>query len=348
VTSPQSRNRGRTRTARRLLAGASLIALALPANPTVAWDTLSGAGPTYEASQSNGLGGSPASWARGGEMTGPAGRIQVADSGGGCGDTAESGEAGEAGAAAKSDEAGEAGEAAKSDEGGEAGEAGEAGERGFDAARAECDRAAYLNALEVIRAHYLAGQAAYADGRHDAAVEMFVHPMSEIYADFQPVLEERGVAPFGKAMEHASAVALQGKPAAEVNGAVERVFAALDAAAQKAPDDGRSPLSVETALVADFIDRAALQYQAATRAEESGEGWLDGYGYYQVAVARAGKAVPMLREKAPDAAREVEAALAVLKQAYPSATQPDKAPLEAGQVLAASSKVNFAVSGLIK
>jgi hypothetical protein len=333
VTPPESGNRGRT--ARRLLAGASLIALALPANPAVAWDTLSGAGPSYEAGRSGEPGGGLGLWARG-QTAASTGRIQLADSGGECGDTAESGEAGESGGGGGGGE------------GGEAGEAGEAGERGFDAARAECDRAAYLNALDVIRAHYLAGQAAYADGRHDVAVEMFVHPMSEIYADFEEVLEERGATPFGKVMEHASAVALQGKPAAEVNAEVEKVLAALDAAAEKAPDDGKTALAVETSLAADFIDRAALQYQAATKAEEAGEAWLDGYGYYQVAVARAGKALPMLRDKAPDAARAIEAALDVLKQAYPSATPPEKAPLEAGKVLAASSTVNFAVSGLIE
>ncbi|HEY8578698.1 MAG TPA: hypothetical protein VIL72_02345, partial [Beijerinckiaceae bacterium] len=112
-------------------------------------------------------------------------------------------------------------------QGGEGGEAGGGGEGGVDVQAARTDPVAYITALDVVRAHYLAGWAAYEAGDHTAGMEMFVHPISEVYVDMEPVFEARGVAPFGKDMEAAGELAGRQAPAAEVRAAVDRVLAAL-------------------------------------------------------------------------------------------------------------------------
>ncbi|MGE3933834.1 MAG: hypothetical protein AB7F67_11290 [Rhodospirillaceae bacterium] len=228
-------------------------------------------------------------------------------------------------------------------EGGEGSEGGEGGEAGVSAEEAAKDPAAFLTAIDVIAAHYLAGQAAYAEGRAQSAGEMFAHPIAEIYVDLEPVFKARGVAPFQAAMEKASALALEKAPKAEVDKAVDTVMAALKAAMDKAPDDGRSKLAVQAAVTGDMIDRAARQYQAAM-GDTAEEPYLDGYGFYRAARQRADGLLPELRKAHADAAKAVSDALAALARAYPASLRPAAAPVPPGQVLGVASQAKFAIS----
>lgn len=115
-------------------------------------------------------------------------------------------------------------------EGGEGGEGGEAGgEFGIDLALAETDPVVYLSAIEVMRAHYLAGLAALENGERAAASEMFAHPVSEIYLDFEPVIEARGGTVMLDDMNHASVLHFQGASTEEIEAAVAVVLGLLDA-----------------------------------------------------------------------------------------------------------------------
>ncbi|MCR9130171.1 MAG: hypothetical protein NXI12_11665 [Alphaproteobacteria bacterium] len=165
-------------------------------------------------------------------------------------------------------------------EGGEGGEGGEAGgEFGIDPARAETDPVVYLSAIEVMRAHYLAGLAALEAGDRAAAAEMFSHPVSEIYIDFEPVIEARGGTVMLDEMNHAAVLHFQGASQEEIEAAVAVVLGLLDENEQVAPSSDLSPARVDAAVLMDLGERAALQYGFVQGAAAGGEAWLDAYGF---------------------------------------------------------------------
>ncbi|MGD9867167.1 MAG: hypothetical protein AB7U38_04105 [Hyphomicrobiales bacterium] len=237
-----------------------------------------------------------------------------------------------------------AGEKGEAGEAGEAGGGGESGERGVDPARAAKDPVAFITALEVIRAHYLAGKAAYAAGDRDAAAEMFVHPIGEVYVDLEDVFKQRGVQPFDELMSKAGELG-GGTDAKAVNATVDQVLAAIDAAAEKAPAPGPKDARTNALILADLIDRAAALYVQAEK-ETEGEAYLDGYGFYQAASTRAKKQLESISSKNPDLAKDINAALDQLAKAYPSAKRPGTLAAKSSDVLAASSRVALGAGGV--
>lgn len=225
-------------------------------------------------------------------------------------------------------------------QGGEGGEGG--GEGGIDPQLAATDPVEFLVAMDVIAAHYAAGHAIYREGDAQAAGEMFAHPIAEVYAELEEVLTRLGVTNFREAMERASTLALDQAPASEIDQAVAAVHAALHAAEAHAPGIGATP-KVQAMVIADMADRAALQYTAALREPDQLEPYLDGYGLYRAAAHRAERVGPELRAANFGAVLEaIEATLAALTIAYPTATRP-AAPAEPGQVLAAAAQLRLAL-----
>ena len=173
-------------------------------------------------------------------------------------------------------------------EGGEGGEGGEAGgEFGIDPALAENDPVIFLSAIEVMRAHYLAGLAALEAGNRAAAAEMFSHPVSEIYIDFEPVIEARGGAVMLEEMNRAAVLHFQDASDEEIREAVAVVLELLDANEAAAPSADMTPAEVDAAVLIDLGERAALQYGFARGEAAGGEAWLDAYGFNAAAQAYA-------------------------------------------------------------
>ena len=184
---------------------------------------------------------------------------------------------------APSEQAGPAGDASGPDlrgEGGEGGEGGEAGgEFGIDPALAQSDPVVFLSAIEVMRAHYLAGLAALEAGDGAAAAEMFSHPVSEIYIDFEPVIEARGGTVMLDEMNRAAVLHFQDASVETIRDAVGVVLRRLDENAAVAPAGEMSPERVDAAVLIDLGERAALQYGFARGDSGGGEAWLDAYGF---------------------------------------------------------------------
>ncbi|MCO6419131.1 hypothetical protein JYK14_23645 [Siccirubricoccus sp. KC 17139] len=224
------------------------------------------------------------------------------------------------------------------------GEGGEGGEGGVDADRAATDPVAFILALDVVAAHYLAGRRAYEAGRHTAAAEMFAHPIAEIYAELEGVFQDRGVPPFQEKMQEASTLALDRAPRGRVSAAVDQVLAALKEAEAKAPGAGPS-LPVRARVVGEMLDRAALQHSYALRSREL-EPYLDGLGLYLAAEARAKAVAPALEAAGhrtqAQAMRETVRALA---PAYPGMNRPAK-PIAAGPLSAQAARLKLALSDL--
>ncbi|MEQ8406241.1 MAG: hypothetical protein RKE49_14190 [Oceanicaulis sp.] len=171
-------------------------------------------------------------------------------------------------------------EPAPADEGGEAGEGGEGGgEGGIDASVAADDPVVYISAIEVMRAHYLAGLAALQAGERQAASAMFSHPVSEIYVDFEPVALERGAPSMMEEMNRAAVLHFQDASDDEIRAAVQEVLRLLDETEAAAPAPRTSQAQVDGEVILDLADRAALQYGFASAADFAGESWLDAYGF---------------------------------------------------------------------
>ncbi len=224
------------------------------------------------------------------------------------------------------------------------GEGGEGGEGGVSAERAATDPVAFLLALDVVAAHYLAGRRAYEAGRTTAAAELFAHPISEIYVELEPVFDTLGVPPFREAMERASALALDRAPQPRVAAAVDRVLTALRAAEARAPAGGPT-LPVRARVVGEMVDRAALQHATALQSREL-EPYLDGLGLYLAAQARANAVAPALEAAGRRAEAEaMRTAVRALAPAYPGVTRPTRR-VEPGPLSAQAARLKLALSDL--
>ena len=227
------------------------------------------------------------------------------------------------------------------------GEGGEGGEGGISVEQAAVNPDAFIGALDVVAAHYLAGREAYDAGQPQAAAELFAHPIAEVYADMEPVFQAKGVIPFRDAMERASELALARAPQAAIASAVDTVLAALAAAEAKAPAPGGTA-TVQARVAADLMDRAALQSAAAAREPTELEPYLDGYGLYLAAQARAQKTLPALESTGrQDIAERMRSVLRALRQSYPGPARPiQAATMDDAALLAEASRLKLLVGAL--
>lgn len=217
------------------------------------------------------------------------------------------------------------------------------GEANVDTRRAGDDPVVFLTALDVMAAQYHAGIAAYLAGDHGTAAEMFAHPLSRVYRELRRANWKLGVTDFRKEMEQASALALANAPDAEVKAAANAVFSAIAKAATKAPKSARSAHEVQSAVLGDMLNRAALQYQRAMLSQDY-EPYLDGFGYFAAARERARELAPKLSAEHAEAHAAVNEALAVLADAYSGIRRPAAAAVPAGDVLAVVSKALLALT----
>jgi hypothetical protein len=171
---------------------------------------------------------------------------------------------------------------------------------------------------------------------------MFAHGMSEIYAEFEPTLKKLGVLEFNDLLQKTNDLAQSKAPADDVEIAANAVLAALDGAAKKAP--GPVTAEVETAVFAEMLDRAALQYARALR-DKTGDAYLDGYGFYAAALRRSEAVLAHLKAANPQATAAASEALKALSAAYPGIAKPASGAPEAAPALVATSKFRLALSG---
>lgn len=215
------------------------------------------------------------------------------------------------------------------------------GEGGVAVSRADSDPVAYGIALAVTEAHVVAARDAYAAGKKDAAAEMFAHPASEVLVEMDPVFAKLGVKDFKPLLTDASIAASEGKSVAEVSTAYDTIIAALRGAATKAPDNGAPAAKVAVGVITDAIERASAMYRISAKNDQY-EPYLDGYGLASVAQSTFAASATAIQADNPAAHARIIEALALLKQAYPTATRPAKLTVEQGALSAASSKVMLA------
>jgi hypothetical protein len=215
------------------------------------------------------------------------------------------------------------------------------GEGGVAIEAALTDPVVYNIALTVAEAHVLAARDAYRDGEAQAAGEMFAHPVSEVLFDMEPVFEARGVSDFTDQFLEASAAVLAGASVDDINARTATIIATLRTVAGNAPDDGSSPASITTGVVADMIDRATKMYRLAMESEFY-EPYLDGYGFYTAAKHQFEEAEVAIEAENPDAAEAIRGALTLLGEAYPTAARPDPLDADVSALTVAASEVFLA------
>ncbi|WP_300545159.1 hypothetical protein [Maricaulis sp.] len=220
------------------------------------------------------------------------------------------------------------------------------GEFGIDPEAAASDPVVYMIALEVMRAHYLAGIDAFEAGDRAAGAEMFAHPISEIYIDFEPVLEALGAPLFGETMTEASVAPYSGEGDDAVAAKVEAVIAAIDEAAEFAPRSEVSDGAVHARVLADLVERGALQYRVVASDAAAGEAYLDGYGFAKAAERYAGNHMDSIEAVSPQAAAALADAMTQLDAAFPAALRPETLGGNAETLVAAADAAKVRVNTL--
>jgi hypothetical protein len=214
---------------------------------------------------------------------------------------------------------------------------------GIDIAAADSDPVEYGAALQVIAAHCHAGLAAYEAKETEAGAQMFAHGLSEVYVEMEDILRRRGVTTLGKKLEAAVAAASSGSPAATVRRRVRAVLDALAAAGKAGPTSAAPALAVKADIVANLINRAAMQYGASLE-DKNLEPYLDGLGFGLAAKREAAKILPRLRRLDKRKAAAISTALAITKDAFPGLPRPNEPKVPAGKFLAAASSAALALS----
>ena len=212
------------------------------------------------------------------------------------------------------------------------------GEGGVSIASAAYDPVVYGSAIAIAKAHIIAARDAFAEGEHEAAAEMFAHPVSEVLADMGPVFEAQGVEDFNMLLVNASGAVFEGETAEQITARADEILAALDAANEKAPDDGSTDAEVAAGVVADQVERAAHMYRLASESEHY-EPYLDGYGFYRAAEAEFASEEAAIQAANPDAAAAIREALGLLSAAYPTALRPDVMDADQSALAVASANV---------
>lgn len=258
----------------------------------------------------------------------------------GCG--GEAGEGAKTEAAVPGESGAVVGEGSASQAGGGVAGGGE-GEGGVAVGDAGTDPVAYGIALAVTEAHVVAARDAYVAGKKEAAAEMFAHPVSEVLVEMDPVFTTLGVADFKPLLTAASVAASEGRGAAEIGTAYDKIITALRSAAAKAPGNGASGATVAVGVIADQIERASAMYRASAK-DNRYELYLDGYGFAKVAQGAFAASGAAIKAENPAVHARIAEALGVLQQAYPAATRPAKRAIEQGALSAASSKVMLAAA----
>ncbi|PWE16733.1 hypothetical protein DDZ18_11040 [Marinicauda salina] len=196
----------------------------------------------------------------------------------------------------------------------------------------------YRSAIEVMRAHYIAGLAALDNGDRAIASEMFSHPISEIYVDLEPVIESLGGQAMMDEMNRAAVLHFQDASGDEIRAAVDEVVRLLDVNQDVAPEaDPAAAPAVHAAVLASLIERAALQYEFAAQQEDASGAWLDGYGLERAAARYAETTLDDVRAADADGASAIADALDLLATAYPGAQPPETYDPEPAVVLEAAN-----------
>ena len=246
-------------------------------------------------------------------------------------------------APADSASAAASGQAAESSEGGEGGQGeGGEGEGGVATADASSDPVVFNAALAITAAHVFAARDAHVVGETDAAAEMFAHPVSEVLLDMEAVFAERGVEPFSQLLMDASDAVFAGETTEQITARSDAILAAIEAAADNAPDDGSTPAEIAAGVAVDQIDRASDMYRIAQDTGQYGP-YLDGYGFMKAGEQAFARQAEAIEAAHPEVAARIRVALDVLNRAYPSAAMPETLDVDRAELASASTQAAVAV-----
>ncbi|MEE2525170.1 hypothetical protein V0U79_02245 [Hyphobacterium sp. HN65] len=234
---------------------------------------------------------------------------------------------------------GEGGSDGEGDEGGGAG----GGEFGIDPDMARADPVVYLTALEVMRAHYLAGLAAFDEGRRAVGAEMFSHPISEIYVDLEPVIADLGAPDFYDSLLTASQSPYDGSSDDAVRASVDTVLDAIDTAEQFTPQSEQSAAQVQSRVIANMLERGALQYAFAQGSDSPNGPYLDGYGYYMSAQTIFDRHRDAIADMEGGVAEALGAALLAQSEAYATVTAPSPMSADSQRLISLARAATDAV-----
>jgi hypothetical protein len=230
--------------------------------------------------------------------------------------------------------------------GGEGGE-NEGGEKGAGA-KLPPDLSFALKIAQM-RGHLLVGDQLVKEGQWTAAMPHFLHPAEELYGGVRGQLKNYRTPPFESALKLLANVVKRKKGGDEYDKAfkaVEDAFVAADAGLKEKQKNWQG-FSMETTV--ELLKSSAGEYEEAVvkgRIAKPVE-YQDARGFILHAEKMVESVAPGLESKDAEALKNIRAALADLKQAFPTA-MPPKAPVkDHSAVLGDVSRIELAAGRLM-
>lgn len=218
--------------------------------------------------------------------------------------------------------------------GGEGGEGGEG-----DAFAGLTEHQALAGRLLLIRGHLLVGRELYEAGRPDDALQHYMHPTEELWADVEEPMKKKKLGKVqGLLLSLANAVKNK-KPKAEI----AQLQAQVDQGLAKGIPVFQQPSTIYNVAIA-VLQTAASEYEVAvtdgkfTNVAE----YQDGRGFVAATARYLAGYEKLLRTKNSEAYGTLSVELAELRKAWPSTNPPDRPLVEPGQVQARVSRMEFA------
>lgn len=203
----------------------------------------------------------------------------------------------------------------------------------------------FFRNLQLMRGHLLVGDQLVQDGRWAEALPHFRHPEKEHYAAVKADLKTFDVPPFLDALKAAEkAVKARNKDAyASAKAALDERFAAAERSV-RAKQANWPAFVAETAL--ELINVSTEEYGHSLKGGRIANAveYQDSRGFVFQTERLLDSAGEDLGRKDAEALQAARAALAELKQAWPSAMPPERPAKELGQVLALASRVELQLS----
>lgn len=230
-------------------------------------------------------------------------------------------------------------------QGGEGGEAG--GEGGKGAALAP--NLKFALAVALIRGHLLVGDELVKTGRFTEALPHFLHPAEEIYGGIKDDLSTYKVRPFEAALK-ALAQTVKAKKKDAYDGALVAVQERLTEAETglRGVESDWAKFSVETAL--ETLKVAADEYGNAIEKGRIGKAveYQDSRGFVLYASILTEAVSADLARKDADALKQMQAAFAELKKAWPTAIAPKKPVKDVSTVLGDMARVELQAGNFLR
>lgn len=182
----------------------------------------------------------------------------------------------------------------------------------------------YMTNLGLMKGHLLVAKELLDQGKPDQAEPHIGHPVEEIYSDVEDQLQARNVEEFKTTLDGLHDLVQSNPKDPKVATEMQASMAAVDEAMQAVPEDQRQSPEFVLEVINGLLDTAGSEYEAAIANNKIAEviEYQDSRGFVTYADTLYEGIEPQITQKYPEAHQAIEADMAQLMKAWPSAIAP--------------------------